>query len=149
MNKKKSIWFEEFPLAFVQRLADDYLPGHLGIEFLEAGDDYLKARMPVDRRTRQPDGLLHGGASVALAETLASLASTFVVDRGKQSCVGLEINANHVRAAREGFVYGIATPIHLGRTTHVWDVRIRGDNDKTMCISRVTIAVLDRPSQHI
>ena len=103
---------------------------HLGIELMEIGEDWLKARMPVDQRTRQPAGVLHGGASVALAETLASWAATFCVDPTKFHCVGLEINANHVRAATEGFVYGIARPFHLGRTTQIWDIRITGADGK-------------------
>ena len=116
----------------------------LGIEITEVGDDYLKATMPVDDRTRQPYGLLHGGASVVLAETLGSLGATFVVDRNKYDCVGLEINANHLRGVREGIVTGIARPIHIGKTTQVWEIRIHDNRDKIICISRITIAVLKR-----
>ena len=118
---------------------------YLGIEVTEVGEDYLKATMPVDHRTRQPFGLLHGGASVVLAETLGSLGATFVVDRNKYDCVGLEINANHLRGVREGIVTGIARPIHIGKTTQVWDIRIHDNRDKIVCISRITIAVLKRP----
>ncbi len=117
---------------------------HLGIEFLEMGDDYLKARMPVDHRTMQPDGILHGGASVALAETLGSVAATLCVDPGTKRCVGLEINANHLRPVMDGYVYGVAKPIHLGRTTHVWEIRISTAQEKLVCISRHTVAILDR-----
>ena len=116
----------------------------LGIEITEVGDDYLKATMPVDDRTRQPYGLLHGGASVVLAETLGSVGAAFVVDRNKYDCVGLEINANHLRGVREGIVTGIARPIHIGKTTQVWDIRIHDNRDKIVCISRITIAVLKR-----
>jgi 1,4-dihydroxy-2-naphthoyl-CoA hydrolase len=116
----------------------------LGIEITEVGDDYLKATMPVDHRTRQPYGLLHGGASVVLAETLGSVGAAFVVDRNKYDCVGLEINANHLRGVREGIVTGIARPIHIGKTTQVWEIRIHDNRDKIVCISRITIAVLKR-----
>jgi 1,4-dihydroxy-2-naphthoyl-CoA hydrolase len=117
---------------------------HLGIEFLEVGDDYVKARMPVDRRTIQPFGLLHGGASVALAETLGSVAANLCVDIGKKICVGLEINANHLRPVTNGFVYGIARPVHVGATIQVWEIRILDEQDKLVCISRLTLAILDK-----
>jgi 1,4-dihydroxy-2-naphthoyl-CoA hydrolase len=113
----------------------------LGIEFLEAGDDWLKGRMPVDERTHQPFGLLHGGASVALAETLASWAGTCTVDADKV-CVGQEINANHVRPAGDGWVYGVARPEARGRTTQVWSIRITDEADRLVCISRMTLAVV-------
>lgn len=117
------------------------LIGALGIEFLEAGDDWLRGRMPVDARTRQPYGLLHGGASVALAETLASWAGSCAAPAGKL-CVGQEINANHVRPVSEGWVYGVATPESLGRTAQVWSIRITGEAGKLVCISRMTLAVV-------
>ncbi len=115
---------------------------HLGIEFLEAGDNWLRARMPVDNRTRQPAGVLHGGASVVLAETLASTAAYFSLDASSQYCVGLEINANHIRSAREGYVYGRATPLHMGRSTQVWEIRITDDAGAIVCISKCTMAIL-------
>jgi 1,4-dihydroxy-2-naphthoyl-CoA hydrolase len=138
-----AIWFDGFPLDYANERAKDSLIAHLGIEVVEAGDDYLKARMPVDRRTRQPAGVLHGGASVALAETLASWAAAFAVDRAKHHCVGIEINANHLRPASGGYVTGIARPVQLGKTIHVWEVRISDEKDKLVCISRVTMAVLN------
>lgn len=122
--------------------------GHLGIEMLEAGENHLKARMPVDVRTRQPAGVLHGGVSVVLAETLASWAASLVVDPEKYHCVGQEINANHVRAVSEGWVYGVARPLHLGRTSHVWDERISDESGKLVCVSRVTMAVLQSASRY-
>jgi len=138
-----SIWFGHTPTpAEIQLIFKGCMPEHLGIEITETGDDYLKARMPVDHRTRQPYGLLHGGASVALAETLGSIGAAFVIDRSQFYCVGLEINANHVRGAREGFVTGIARPLHLGRTTHVWEIRITDEQEKLVCISRITVAIL-------
>jgi len=119
---------------------------HLGIEFIELGDDFLRARMPVDHRTLQPAGLLHGGASVALAETLGSAASFLCVDQSQFTVVGVEVNANHVRSARAGWVTGTARPIHLGRSTHVWDIRIIDEEERLVCVSRLTMAVvrLDR-----
>jgi len=118
----------------------------LGIEFLEAGDDWLKARMPVDHRTHQPFGLLHGGASVALAETMGSWAATCAVS-ADQVCVGMEINANHVRPASEGWVYGMATPDALGRTSQVWSIRISNEAGKLVCVSRMTLAVIAAPGR--
>ncbi len=117
------------------------LIGRIGIEFLEAGDDWLKGRMPVDERTHQAFGLLHGGASVALAETLASWAGTCAVDADKV-CVGQEINANHIRPVREGWVYGVVKPEALRRTAQVWSIRITDEAGKLVCISRMTLAVV-------
>jgi 1,4-dihydroxy-2-naphthoyl-CoA hydrolase len=117
---------------------------HIGIEFLEVGDDYIKARMPVDHRTVQPAGLLHGGASVTLAETLGSVAANLCVDMSQKMCVGLDINANHVHSATCGFVYGVVKPIHIGASTQVWEIRITDEQGKLVCISRLTMAVLNR-----
>lgn len=146
---KGSIWFAGFPLDEARARGKGTLLETLGIELLEAGDDYLKARMPVDARTRQPAGVLHGGASVVLAETLASWAATFCVDPARNHCVGLEINANHVRPVADGFVYGTARPLHLGRKTQLWDVRVATEDGKLVCVSRVTMAVLDTPSAYL
>lgn len=115
----------------------------LGIEFLEVGDDCITARMPVDQRTIQPAGLLHGGASVSLAETLGSVAANLCVDPAFKLCVGLEINANHIRSVRTGNVYGTARPLHIGSTTQLWEIRIVDDSDRLVCVSRLTMAVLD------
>lgn len=116
----------------------------LGVEFTEAGDGYLVARMPVDERTHQPFGILHGGASVVLAESIGSTASFLLLpDPTKQRAVGLEINANHLRSVRSGWVTGRCTAIHVGRTTHVWDIRITDDQDKLVCISRLTVAIVN------
>lgn len=117
---------------------------HLAIEFVAAGDDFVSARMPVDARTIQPYGLLHGGASVALAETLGSMAASCCVDPAMKMVVGLDINANHVRGVRSGYVTGTARPIHLGGSTQVWDIRIVDERDRLVCIARLTMAVLDR-----
>ena len=120
------------------------MAGTLGIEFTSIGEDYLEARMPVDHRTHQPFGLLHGGASVALAETMGSVAATMCIDSTAQFCVGLEVNANHIRSAREGFVKGITKPIHIGKKTQVWEIKISTMEGDLVCISRITMAVLDK-----
>ena len=117
---------------------------HLGITFTRFGDDFIEARMPVDHRTHQPLGLLHGGASVTLAETLGSMAAACCIDMNKQYCVGLDINANHVKGVREGFVIGITKPIHIGKKTHVWEIRITNEQQELVCISRITMAIIDR-----
>ena len=117
---------------------------HLGIEILEVGADFLTARMPVDHRTQQPFGILHGGASVALAETLGSVASVLTLDDPTtQRAVGLEINANHIRSVSSGWVYAKATPLHLGRTTHVWDIKITSEEQKLVCVVRFTVAIVN------
>ena len=119
----------------------------VGDALQELGDDFIKARMPVDHRTVQPMGLLHGGASVALAETLGSSGAYLCVDPAKYVVVGLEINANHVRAVRDGWVTGTARPLHRGKTTQLWEIRITDAADKLVCISRLTMAVLDKPAR--
>ncbi|MEQ9427072.1 MAG: hotdog fold thioesterase [Cyclobacteriaceae bacterium] len=127
----------------MNKMSEKCMVGHIGIEVTEIGEDYIIARMPVDKRTHQPMGLLHGGASVVLAETLGSLGATFCVDQTKQYCVGLDINANHVKAVREGFVYGKALPIHIGKKTQVWEIKITNEEGQLVCISRITMAVID------
>lgn|SRR5512143_4159687 len=139
------IWFDkELSVEKLRPFGVNTMGAHLGIEWTEVGENYLKAKMPVDHRTIQPYGLLHGGASCALAETIGSVASAMVVDHSKYYCVGLEINANHVRSAMKGFVTGTAMPLHLGNTTHVWDIKIHDDSEKLICISRLTVVVLKR-----
>src|ERR1700745_2952603 len=139
------IWFDKnLSIQKMKPLGPGTMGEHLAIEWTEVGENYLKARMPVDHRTNQPYGLLHGGASCALAETIGSVASAMVIDHSKLYCVGLEINANHIRGARNGFVTGIAKPLHLGNTTHVWDIKIYDENEKLVCVSRLTVAILIR-----
>lgn len=128
-------------ISVLNTLGRNTMGDHLGILFTEIGDDFLKATMPVDHRTKQPYGLLHGGASCVLAETIGSVASALVIDPLNQKCVGLEINANHIRAVRDGIVTAIAKPLHLGATTHVWDIRITDPQERLVCISRLTVAV--------
>lgn len=116
---------------------------HLGITITAIGDNFIEARMPVDKRTHQPMGLLHGGASVALAETLGSFGAFLCVNPEEKACVGLEINANHIRSVREGFVIGRATPKHIGKTTQVWEITVSTEEGKLVCVSRLTVQVLD------
>lgn len=116
----------------------------LGIEFTDIGTDYIEATMPVDHRTKQPMGLLHGGANVVLAETLGSIASSLTIDTEKFACVGLEINANHLKSVREGKVRGVAKPVHIGKSTQVWEIKIFNEGDKLCCISRITMAILEK-----
>lgn len=135
---------KEASLERLNALSQNTLVEHLGIQITEVGEDYLVGTMPVDKRTHQPLGLLHGGASVALAETLGSIAATITLDVNKQYAVGLEINANHIKSAREGFVTGVAKPIHVGKNTQVWEIKISNDQKQLVCISRITMAILDR-----
>jgi len=140
-----SIWFLEATPESLDAISANTMVEHLGIEFIAIGEDSITARMPVDHRTVQPAGLLHGGASVALAETLGSVAATLCVDPATTSCVGLEINANHIRSVRSGFVTGVARPLHLGNSTQVWDIRIHDDEqERLVCVCRLTMAVLKR-----
>ncbi len=117
---------------------------HLGIQITALGDDSIEAKMPVDHRTHQPYGLLHGGASVALAETLGSVAAHCTVDDQNKYCVGLEINANHIKSVKTGFVTGVARPIHIGGRTQVWEIRITNEQQELVCVSRITMAVIDK-----
>ncbi len=139
-----SIWFRQFTLEEVRNFQHDTMGEHLGIEIVDIGPDYIEAKMPVDHRTMQPDRILHGGASVALAETLGSVAGTMCVDRVRFQIVGQEINANHLRPATGGHVTGRARPIHLGRRSQVWNIEITDDRKRLICVSRLTIAILER-----
>lgn len=137
------VWKRIFTLADIQENSNNTLVEHLDIRFTEVGDDFLRASMPVDQRTHQPMGILHGGASVVLAETLGSVAANMAVEPGK-ACVGLDINANHLAAIRTGLVFGETRPVHIGRSTQVWSIDIRDENGKAICVSRLTMAVLDQ-----
>lgn len=139
----RSIWKNRRTLQQLHEMHQDTIGAHLGIEFLEVGDDFLVARMPIDSRTRQPMGILHGGASVTLAETLGSVGASMCVEPGVP-VVGLDINANHVRALQSGWVTGRAQPVHVGRTTQVWQIELRDDRQRLSCTSRLTIAVLPK-----
>lgn len=136
-------WKAEMPsMERLTRVGASTMAAHLGIEFRDCGPDWISARMPVDHRTHQPFGRLHGGASVALAETIGSMAGAMIIDPERFLCVGMEINANHVRPVREGWVTATARPEALGRTTQVWSIRIEDDLGKLVCVSRLTLAVI-------
>lgn len=136
------IWFDNYTIDLIKQFKAEDMNAHLGIEFTEITADSISAKMPVDHRTRQPFGILHGGASVVLAETLGSTGAGLVVDPLKFRCVGLEINANHIRSVKEGYVVGTAKPVHLGKSTHVWAIEIKNEEGKLVCTSRITMAIL-------
>lgn len=137
------IWFNKgLSIDNLKAFSTQNMSAHLGMEWTAIGPDSLSMRMPVDERTRQPYGLLHGGASCALAETVGSVGSQLIIDPEKYICVGLEINANHIRSARSGYVTAKAVPLHIGKSTHVWDIRIQDDEQKLVCVCRLTVAVL-------
>ncbi len=139
-----SLWNAPTDLNLIRRWQKDTLDQTLGIEITEIGDDFVRGTMPVDARTRQPFGLLHGGASVALAETLGSTAANLCLEPGTAVAVGLDINANHIRAVTSGHVTGTARPLHVGRTTQVWEIRIEDEAHRLTCIARLTMAVTPR-----
>jgi 1,4-dihydroxy-2-naphthoyl-CoA hydrolase len=143
------IWFRPHTLAGLNALNEGTMAASLGIEITGIGPDFLSGTLPVDERTRQPYGLLHGGASIALAETLGSLAAAMTVDPVRALVVGQEINANHIRAVREGHVTGTARPVHVGGRSQVWSIEIADPAGRLVCISRLTLAVLDRQAQRI
>lgn len=139
----KNIWFhKDLSIDQLKDLGKETMSEHLGFEWMEVGENFLSGSLPVDHRTKQPYGLLHGGASCVLAETIGSVASAMVVDGTKFICVGMEINANHIRSARQGKVIGKATPLHLGNSSHVWDIRIHDEAERLICVSRLTVAIL-------
>jgi 1,4-dihydroxy-2-naphthoyl-CoA hydrolase len=141
-----SIWFNQsLTVEQLQSFETETMNQYIGIEFTEVGENYLKAKMPVDNRTRQVYGILHGGASVTLAETVGSIASAMVIDSAKYYCVGVEINANHIRSIKEGFVTAKASPLHLGSSTHVWDIKIVDEKERLICVSRLTVYILKHP----
>jgi 1,4-dihydroxy-2-naphthoyl-CoA hydrolase len=140
--ESNSIWFNKNIVLADLHSTDKTMGTQLGMQWVEIGVDFLKMSMPVDDRTKQPYGLLHGGASCALAETVGSVASALVIDPAKFICVGLEINANHVRGVRNGLVIATATRLHLGASTHVWDIKIHDENNKLVCVSRLTVSIL-------
>lgn len=142
-----ALWKQHATLDLVNSWSPNTMIATLGIRFTDIGDDYLRGTMPVDARTHQPYGLLHGGASVSLAETLGSAAAMLCVDPEKEIAVGLDINANHVRGVTRGVVTGTARPIHVGRTTQVWEIRIEDEQQRLVCISRLTVAVVPRPAR--
>lgn len=140
-----SIFKRVFDIESLQNFHTKTASNHLGIEYLEIGDDFITARLPVDERTKQPFGLLHGGVSCFLSEELGSLASVCMIGEDENKVpVGVEINANHIRGIKSGWLYGKVTPIHLGRTTHIWNIAMTDENEKLVCISRLTIMVVEK-----
>lgn len=140
----KNLFPEEITVDQLNEMSKGSMVSHLEILFTAIGSDYLIARMPVSDITKQPFGILHGGASVALAETLGSVAASLIVTPQGRIPVGLEINANHIKSIREGFVYGKVTPVHVGRSTHVWEIRITNEQDALIAVSKITVAILDK-----
>jgi len=140
------MWFKDFTVEDLNGRPKNHIGGLLDIQFTEIGDDFITGTMPVDERTHQPAGILHGGASVVLAETLGSIASYMLIDPEKYVAVGLEVNANHLRPVKSGLVKGVCTPIHIGAKTHIWDIKIYNDRGKMSCISRLTVAVINKPT---
>ncbi|MDO8278334.1 MAG: hotdog fold thioesterase [Burkholderiaceae bacterium] len=136
-----SIWKKPISVELLHGIHKHSAPGHLGMEFLEVGADFISGRVPVDERTKQPFGLLHGGVSVVLAETLGSVGASYACPEGFRA-VGLDINANHLKGVADGWVTGIARPVHIGRSTHVWQIDMRNDAGDLSCVSRITMAIL-------
>lgn len=139
------MWFKEFTIEDLNNRPKNHIGGLLDIKFTEIGADFIIGTMPVDERTHQPAGILHGGASVVLAETLGSIASYMCIDPEKHVAVGLEVNANHLRPVKSGLVTGICKIIHRGAKTHIWDIKLYDDRGKMNCISRLTVAVINKP----
>ena len=140
-----SIWFDKnLQLQALQDLNAGTMGEHIGLQFTELGDDFIKATLPVDKRTWQPYEILHGGANAVLAETLGSIASAMVVDHSKYLTLGIEINCNHLRSANSGHVTGVCSPVHIGKTLHVWEIKIYDQRNKLTCISRLTVMIKSR-----
>jgi 1,4-dihydroxy-2-naphthoyl-CoA hydrolase len=144
---KECIWQEKnINVDKLNLLSINTLAKVLGIVFIDIGDNYIKASMPVNQVTHQPYGLLHGGASAALAETIGSVASSLCINNRKQLCVGIELNCNHIKGKKDGVVVATAEPLHTGRLTHVWDIKIRDEKEKLICVSRLTVAIIKKPN---
>ena len=141
-----SIWKKEIDLKRLNAMSKDTIIALLGIEYTHIGGDFIQGNMPVDSRTHQPHGLLHGGASVVFSETLGSVAANLAAPEGKV-CVGLEVNANHIRSIKKGIVIGTATAVHIGHSTQVWQIEICNEREQLICTSRLTVAVIDKPKQ--
>jgi uncharacterized protein (TIGR00369 family) len=144
-----SIWKTPFTIEDINERNKNTMVEWLGIEFTEIGSDYLIARMPVDHRTKQPFGIMHGGASAALAETVGSIAANYAVDQTYFRCVGLDLNTSHLKMVRDGYIYGVAKPIHLGKQTHVWEVRAYNDKKELVSQSRMTMFVLTKKPTNV
>lgn len=142
MQSAESIWRTAISIEMVQKRSENTMLDHLGIQFIEIGENYLKASMPVDHRTRQPLGIMNGGASCVLAESVGSTAGNFCVDPNQFYCVGLDINTNHIRSVKNGLVIATASPFHIGKTTQVWHIEIKDEKERLISVNRLTLAVL-------
>jgi 1,4-dihydroxy-2-naphthoyl-CoA hydrolase len=138
------IWKQEITLELINTRGKNTMVEHLGIEFIERGDNFMIAKMPVDHKTKQPLGIMHGAASCVLAETVGSTAANYAVDLNHFYCVGLDINTNHIKSITQGYVFGKAVPYHLGKSTHVWGIEIRDEKNQLISVNRLTMAVLQR-----
>src|SRR3990167_6321199 len=138
------IWKMPVTVEEINHRCKNTLCDHLGIEFIEVGETFMRAKMPVDKRTHQPMGIVHGGATAALAETVGSAAANYCVEKGK-ICVGIDLNINHIRPVKSGFVYATAKALHLGKTTQVWEIKIENESGQLISAARLTIAVIDAP----
>lgn len=138
------IWFRKYGLTEVNTIFDKYMTKLLEIKAIEINDDNIIATMPITDNVRQPFGILHGGASVVLAESIGSVASNLIIDTEKYAGVGLDINANHIRSASKGLLTATCSALHIGKTTHVWDIKMHDDNSKLICISRLTVAIIEK-----
>jgi 1,4-dihydroxy-2-naphthoyl-CoA hydrolase len=140
-----TIWYRNFTKEDAEKSRRGTMVDHLGIEITEIGADFMAGKMPVDHRTKQPFGIMHGGASCALAETLGSIAANYCVDPAKYYCVGMEINTSHIKRISEGYVYGVAKPLHLGRSSQLWEILIRDKENNLISVNRLRMAVLEKP----
>lgn len=144
--KMSKIWFEDYTLEDINNIFQKFMTGYLGIEATEVHDDMLVASMVISDKVKQPFGILHGGASVVLAESVGSIASNLIVDPQQLVGVGMEINANHLKSIAEGTLYAYCSPLHIGKKSHVWDIKIRNEKDVLICVSRLTVAIIEKPT---
>ncbi|WP_243403393.1 hotdog fold thioesterase [Sphingobacterium haloxyli] len=144
--KMSKIWFKDYTLEEINSIFHKYMTGYLSIQATEVHDDMLIARMPISDKVKQPFGILHGGASVVLAESVGSIASNLIIDPKHLVGVGMEVNANHLKSVSEGTLYAYCSPLHIGKKSHVWDIKIKNEKDVLICISRLTVAIIEKPS---
>ncbi|MBD1427473.1 hotdog fold thioesterase [Sphingobacterium arenae] len=144
--KTSKIWFKDYTLEEINRIFHKFMTGYLNIQATEVRDDMLIASMPVSDKVKQPFGILHGGASVVLAESVGSVASNLLIDPQHLVGVGMEVNANHLKSIAEGTLFAYCTPLHIGKKSHVWDIKIKNEKDLLICVSRLTVAIIEKPS---
>jgi len=144
--KTSKIWFKDYTLEEINRIFHKFMTGYLNIQATEVRDDMLIASMPISDKIKQPFGILHGGASVVLAESVGSVASNLLIDPQHLVGVGMEVNANHLKSIAEGTLFAYCTPLHIGKKSHVWDIKIKNETDLLICVSRLTVAIIEKPS---